>query len=710
MNRKISRFNMDKSGQSYDIEPRGFSAFKADVLRRIASIQSQIDMLNGQTPSSGSGSSSGGSSSGSGSSSSSSSGTTGSGGTVRNFTFKSNRKNTTVTVRYKKRDDTWVEKTATIPKIDTNYVVCSESSTQINDEDEFTYTAIFKGNDGTVLEEITGSARINDIKYNPIVLSFNEVDTSGYYLRVVGAESTPTGFKYVINENGGKIRVVVESNIRYSVCIYPRTDHWPNVPEDYAFFTVNGIKYTDTVRLSCSGDQTFELDIAPYVYEPDISELGPRNEDIYSMNEYEYGASSIPFIRMLYFDIQIIDQNCGDSVSAQNGHILQYSRYVKDENQEVEMRMSNDIRNGYLNGCGGSFTFQIKPKTYWYIRSEIEEGLGTPNALTFSPAEGNPSNDWIDITVSWTGDGPGLPYNTRGLLMQICSVIGNEVICEKKFDGVKNYTHKWRTLPKFLNNDPSGELQSGDKVKGVCSHKAWKNWGDSVLNSFVGVGFLPDGTSYPNNYLTINRDSKVLYIYVKSHINYKLNTNTLPDCLRDQITYEYSPNTNYYAPEGTEGKPGQHIYKVTIPENTTGTDRELNIEFISMNPKYTGSTISHITQKGTYKDNIDPTNTNYSLIQETAIWAFKDKYNSSSIHVISKKPFVIANETSKSSSVFTYCSEYTFENMCPATDEFQEINLTNITLRLYVLYNDGVGDMIWGLKIDEPLMIKPVIG
>ena len=115
MNRKISRFNMDKSGQSYDIEPRGFSAFKADVLRRIASIQNQIDILNGQTPSSGSGSSSGGSSSGSGSSSSSSSGTTGSGGTVRNFTFKSNRKNTTVTVRYKKRDDIWVEKTATIP-------------------------------------------------------------------------------------------------------------------------------------------------------------------------------------------------------------------------------------------------------------------------------------------------------------------------------------------------------------------------------------------------------------------------------------------------------------------------------------------------------------------------------------------------------------------------------------------------------------------
>lgn len=45
MNRKIARFKMDKSLETYEIEPRGFTKFKADVLARIAKMQSQIDEI-----------------------------------------------------------------------------------------------------------------------------------------------------------------------------------------------------------------------------------------------------------------------------------------------------------------------------------------------------------------------------------------------------------------------------------------------------------------------------------------------------------------------------------------------------------------------------------------------------------------------------------------------------------------------------------------
>jgi hypothetical protein len=225
----------------------------------------------------------------------------------------------------------------------------------------------------------------------------------------------------------------------------------------------------------------------------------------------------------------------------------------------------------------------------------------------------------------------------------------------------------------------------------------------------VGIGYLPDGTSYPLNYITVNRESKVIYIYVRSNINYKLNRDKLPDYLRDNIAYIYSPNTNYYAPEGTEGKPGQHIYKLILPENVTGADHVIDIEFASMNPKYTGSTISHITQKGTYRDNIDPTSDNYSLIQEANIFAFKDQYDSLSLNVISKKPFVIATKPSKTSYT-RYYSEYTFDNMCPATNEFREIALTNFTTKLYVLMNEGRGDDVWVIGLGEPHTVKPVIG
>ena len=80
-----------------------------------------------------------------------------------------------------------------------------------------------------------------------------------------------------------------------------------------------------------------------------------------------------------------------------------------------------------------------------------------------------------------------------------------------------------------------------------------------------------------------------------------------------------------------------------------------------------------------------------------------------SLNVISKKPFVITNTSSKTSYT-RYYSEYTFDNMCPATNEFREIALTNFATKLYLLMNEGRGDEVWVVGLGEPYTVKPVIG
>jgi hypothetical protein len=294
-----------------------------------------------------------------------------------------------------------------------------------------------------------------------------------------------------------------------------------------------------------------------------------------------------------------------------------------------------------------------------------------PNALTFSPAEGGPSNDWIDINVSWDSS-KALDANYRQLLIQICNIMGDRVICEKKYDGAGYYTHKWRILAKNLNTDLSREISNGGaSPQGANASENSLGGGLTVLSSFVGYDVDIYGNAFPINKLKIYKEERIVYIYLRTNIDYKLETEKLPTYIKNNITYHYSPF-------GTEGHKGQHIYKLIVPENT-GEDRVMDIELSSMDIRFRGSTISHITQYGSYKDDKDPTHNEYSLIKEASVWPFSNQYDSLTLHTIARKPYVLSdiNHYVRSMNFF---SQYTFDSPCPASEghEFTEIPLINV--------------------------------
>lgn len=381
------------------------------------------------------------------------------------------------------------------------------------------------------------------------------------------------------------------------------------------------------------------------------------------------------------------------------------------------MDLSDEQRTGYLCPTGGSFQFRIKPHCYWYIYNEFESGFGVPNYMTFSPSEGGPSDSWQTITASWTSDKAHLSM-IRDILVKICSVINDQVICEKTWDGSTYKTISWRLLGSQYATDPSGETANNGKSP---SRAYLENLGFGVMNAFVGVGVTQYGELYPNNKLELYREAREVKLYVKSNINWRLETGSLPSCVQN-MTYLGTP----YGSSNTEGKPGQHMYKFTLAENDTNADRDINIQITSTDGRFTGTSICTITQHGTYLNDRGPDHARYSLIKEANLWPFESEYNSLSINALCKCPYVISDKNYDVSSQKFY-SAYNFSNYHPANTEFDEINLTNIEIlpeedytkyraHLYILmkYSSGTihdgGSDVQLFRLGAPQKIKKVLG
>ena len=629
--------------------------------------------------------------------------------TPKKIVMSSNRKNTKVTVNYTRNDGTTVTESKTLAKINTNYIICSDS--EINENEPIYYTAKIVDGSNNVVEEIPGEVAVASTTSTTIPLSFTQVVPATYYLRINGEEgSSPT---FHINHTGGTFNFNVETNVEYSLNVYEKN-------KNYSYFTVDGLQNDTpskpmTIR-NCSGNRTFVFNFDEWDFVPSsIDDFGPREEETYSMSAYSYGATTSFMYRRIEVTVQVTDNKYKDDVDTVIAKVIQDSEYAEEDNQEVEMDMSDEIRDGYLCPSGGSFTFKIKPKCYWYIYNEFESGFGVPNYMTFSPAQGGPSNDWINITASWTSD-KAHPSSIRDILMKICSILGDKVVCEKKWDGATYYTKKFRLLGARYTTDPSGESSENGKSP---SRAFIENLGFGVLNSFVGVATTPYGEMYPTNSLEINREGRETWLYLKSNIDYRLETAGIPSYMT--ITYQDSPNS-------TEGHPGQHRYKIVIQENTTGEDRTADIQFTSRDNRFTGSTISHITQHGTYYNNLEPDSERYSYVKEGMIWPFEDEYNSLSVNLISKKPYVLTTKKDRVYSM-TYYSSATVNNLHPATGS----TLTNIPLinisdldmtydkskcTINILMNvstNGGSSYVCGnnfkiFKLEVPQKVKKVIG
>lgn len=634
-----------------------------------------------------------------------------SGQVTKDVKFKANRKNVRVTVNYTKKDGSAASVTKTLAKKDITYIVCSDAD--LDKSKPINYIADLLDGNGNTVEKITNDTRIkgNGVNSVFVTLTFSKIVPSSYYLRVNGKEDSSP--KYHIGHTGGTFTLNIETNVVYNIRIYSRSGN-------YSFFTMDGQQYTKLTNIrDCSGNKTVQLSFNEFNYIPSsIADFGPREEEKYSMSVYSYGANTSSMYRDLEIAIEVSDKKYKDDVDTIIVHLFQDSIYAEEENQTVEMNMSDDIRNGFLCPSGGSFTFKIKPKTYWYIYNEFESGFGVPNYMSFSPSEGGPSDNWITITASWTSD-KAHPTSFRDILMKICSVLTDKVICEKKWDGVTYYTQKFRLMASLYSRDPSGESESSN---GECASRAYiEKFGFGVLNSFVGTGLTQYGEIYPNNLLELYKEEKEIEVYVKSNIDYKLERESLPSCVQNMV-YVKSLNGS------TEGHPGQHLYKFTLTENDTYDDRVIDIKFSSNDSRFTGSTVSHITQHGTYQFDKNPEHKEYSYIKEGTMWRMNGEYDSLSIHTICHKNYVISAKKNYTYEVPMY-SSYTFENPHSPNNELEEINLINVGTidetdlekyrgRFYIMLNEAstggrnyiTGDSVLCFKLGAPQKIIKVIG
>ena len=670
----VERIKLSASGEYYYLKPEGFDEL-VDRVNEMCTLNglTKPDMTSkassqpsagGDWSSSGSSSSSSGSSSSSsGSSSSGSSSSSSSGG--NKIVMRSNRNNTTVTVTYIRRnDDSQQTVTAILAKRNKDYTICNDPHLR-----GYSYVATISDSNGNVIETLR-----EDVEYNyksntsKVSLTFTEVVPNTYYLKVNGQEEKMP--KFYLNHGGGSFDFVIQSNIVYNIRIYESEG-------DFSWFTVDGQHLDPSSQFgrttsyefrNCSGDKTIHFVFDQYDYVPSgIEDFGPRPEEKYSMNAYSWKpiANSGLMVRNIEVTIEVIDKKYENDVDTIFAHILQNSIYAEPERQHVDLDMSDDIWYGWLYPGGGSFTFKIKPQCYWYIYNEWEAGFGVPNFLHFSPSEGGPSDDWQTITCSWT-DEIAIESAYRTILMQIRSMMTDNEICKRTWNGLEYITKTFRILPKNLITNPSGEDSSGDNQ----SRSYLEGSGFSVLGAFIGVNLTPYAERYPANKITIYREARELYAYVRSNINYSLERSSLPSCIRE-MTYMYSPNS-------TEGEPGQHIYKILLDENTTGSDRFIEIKFNSDDPRFTGCARIYITQRSGYLYDYDPTSSKYSLIKQANLWAFTYEYDNVYIDVISKLPYIITEKTDTVYSM-NYYTEHDRNNPHSATgDEFTHLKLSNL--------------------------------
>lgn len=678
-----------KSGEYFNFKPEGYDLLveKIAELCRIAGIDT-TKPSGGETPSDGGESSS-----------------------AKTVKFRSNRKKTRVSITYTKRSTNTTNTVSKIlEKMDTTYIVCSDDD--LDSSKPINYTAYIFDSGNTVIEQISGETQIASNQSSTTVnLTFTEIIPSTYYLRVNGSEENSPVF--YASHSPGKVILNIETNVDYNLRIYSYNGN-------YSYFTIDGQQYDKLIQIrNCSGDKTIEISFNAYDYVPSsIADFGPRKEETYSMNVYSYGAQNQNMSRGLEVTVEVTDKKYKDDVSTKFVKVIQNSLYAEEDMQSVDMSMSDDIKNGYLCPSGGSFTFQIKPKCYWYIYNEHESGFGVPNFMTFSPSEGGPSDNWINVTASWTSD-KAHPTSFRTILMKICSVYTDKVVCEKKWDGTTNYTQKFRLLASQYTSDPSGESESS---KGECPSRAHIEYlGFGILNSFVSTGLTQYGEVYPNNLLELYREEKEIEVYVKSNIEYKLERSFLPECVQNMV-YVKSLNGS------SEGKPGQHLYKFTLAENTTGQDRTIDIRFSSNDRRFLGATTSHIKQYATYKFDRNTESNEYSYIKEGTMWRVDGEYNNISIHTICHKPYVISARADYTYNVPLYTGD-TFDNPHLPHENLLELNLLNVDSidisdsekyrgRFYIMLNKAstggknfvTGDNVLCFKLGESQKIRKVIG
>lgn len=557
---------------------------------------------------------------------------------VKFISVNTNRKKTHILLTYTTKDNVDIIIEKIINTINTNVIITTDE--RLKGGETVQYTATIYNLDNTILEEISETTTINNNGNSTVIkVNFTQPSPKQYYLRVNGKEDDKWVYDY-IKHNSNTITVNIESNIEYNLRIYSS--------KGYDFFRINREQLDGLTTIKdCSGNMQITIDIDEYNYIPTMSEIGERDNDTYSISVYSYGGNTSNFTRGIEITVEVIDRKYEEDVNTIFYHLVQYAYYAEPENQVAEMDMSEEIRNGHLYSDGGSFTFRLKPKCFWYIRSEYEEGFGVPNALNFSPAEGGPSNDWITITCSWTA-GNALYSVYRQIIMQIKSILTDKVICEKTWNGVTYKTLTWWLLPYQLINNPSGELPESSVTA--------QDWLTTlaVISSYCGIETSLRGTSMVNK-LSIYKEARIVYIYVKSNITFKLEREKLPSGIT--ITY-------YYSPTSVEGQPGQHIYKVEIDENNTGETKKIDIEFSSTDNRFHGSTISHITQYSTYRKNILPEDEKYSLVKEAIMWPFESQYNSLNVTTTANLDYFLALGNTVSYNL-KYLSDYTVDNPCP---------------------------------------------
>ena len=374
-------------------------------------------------------------------------------GTVaKSITINTNRKNTKVTFSITRGDQVVVnETTRNVTESNVDSPIYVSNGGLIKSGDIFHYSAAIYGEQSDIPLESpkTGDLVLDGTRTQRLSVEFEAVIPSQYYLKINNSEKDDQVFD--VDYAGGVVSLNIDTNVEYTVNITSRGGN-------YSFFTVDDQSYDKMVSIKCDPGYksiNFSFDAFNYVPANMTETFGERKKESYpSLTPYTYGADVSSMYRILDVSIDVTDDKYKGDVESRICHLSQYSVYANPNKQYVTLSMTTDKANMKLSANGGTLNFKIKPECFWYIRSEMLDD-GSPDALQFTPAQGRPSDELVDIEMKWTRDISD-PSKSRTVLMQICGILNDEVICSVDTIGTKKFTHSWEVLP-YDSETPSDD-------------------------------------------------------------------------------------------------------------------------------------------------------------------------------------------------------------------------------------------------------------
>lgn len=484
-----------------------------------------------------------------------------------------NIKNTHISISYTRKNGTSVSINNIISIINENIVVTIDSEFQGGEVVSYTATTYQyneERDDLEVFQTLEGTITIQEnCSGNIIKLRFQGTPRSKYYFKINNSEE-----KWVTTNTDTRaktIEVNITTNIEdpYKIRIYSN--------DNYGTFKVNGVDIIDkSVINNCPQNLTLSITLTELNYNPSITEFGPREPEVYSINAYSYNRGGFPneskYMRKIEFYCDIPSKYYNDLGSSREYILYQKCDFALPENQTAELDISDKNRYGHLNPAGGSMKFKIKAKCYWYIHSLVPDGFGIPNTCTFSPSEGGP-NEWIEVTMSWpeyTG------YARRDREINIKSIFTDQVICEKHYSGVGYYSFIKSQPPVNLINNPSGRIPTDDFAAIL------------PLYSLIIYGqprYLSNDPRYKK--WTFTKEVGEVDVYFNPFIKYTI-----------QPHESWLHHSVKSAKDG-EFNPGPKVYTLRVDENNTGVERSCTFVVEVDDPRFSGNDYITIIQKPT---------------------------------------------------------------------------------------------------------------